>query len=760
MFPRSDISSLKASFGKRGFKYLPLAVLVAVTGIVQAHPLGIFSVNRYSRIELAGSAIRLVSVIDMAEIPSIREFTRIDANGNGTADDQERNRYAQETAARIAYGFKLTVDGREVSVRPAHCAVSFPEGEGGLRTIRLVSSFETSLSNDRGTHDLGFIDRNFDDRIGWKEILVRPLDGITLDRSSVGEEDITDELRNYPADRISDPMNVREATVRFSVGASTGNFRFASFTQAIVGRSKDGLAELISTRDLSVPVMIGSLLIALVLGAGHALTPGHGKTIVGAYLIGSRGTARHAAFLGLTVTATHTIGVFMMGLIALFASRYILPESLFPWLGMISGLIVVGIGLSLVKQRVQIARAGGHSHVGHVHAHDDGEVQHQHSASHRHSHLPPGSDGSPVTWKSLLALGVSGGMLPCPSAIVVLLSAIALGRIGFGLLLILAFSIGLAGVLTGIGMLMVYARRWFERFNTAGPAFRWLPVGSAFIVTIAGVIIAFQGLVQTGLHLPGDFWDRFVSLTPGSLSLTAGSLSVLGLGFVLGLKHALDADHLVAVSTIVSERKGFLSSSLVGALWGLGHTASLLLVGLLVVLFHVQIPDKIAMGMEFTVAIMLVILGANLLWKIRKGATLHFHAHEHSHRLHVHPHLHEHAVPGHRHEQELQNHHKVKASKKPFFVGMVHGMAGSAALMLVVLATISSRAVALLYIAIFGIGSVGGMFLMSALISIPFAITARHRGINRIVQIAAGILSVSFGLFLVWQIGFSEGFLL
>ncbi|TLY30866.1 MAG: hypothetical protein E6K56_06325, partial [Ignavibacteria bacterium] len=474
MFPRSDIPNFIAKVYRRQFRYLFIAVLLALTGIVHAHPLGIFSVNRYTRIDLAGEAIRLVYVMDVAEIPSIQEFTKIDRNGDGNVDDQERNRYAKETTTRIADEFRLTVDGGEAAVRPTHYEVSLPEGQGGLRTIRLVSTFEVFLSRDRGTHEIGFIDHNFDDRIGWKEILVKPLEGITLNRSSVGEEDITNELRNYPADRISDPMNIREAAVRFSAGTSGGNFRFTSFTQAIVGRSKDALGELISTRDLSAPVMMGSLLIALVLGAGHALTPGHGKTIVGAYLIGSRGTARHVA------------------------SRYILPESLFSWLGMISGLIVIGIGLFLVKQRVQIARGGSHSHGGHVHTHDEGEVQHPHGLSHRHTHLPPGSDGSPVNWKSLLALGVSGGMLPCPSAIVVLLSAIALGRIGFGLWLILAFSIGLAGVLTGIGLLMVYARRWFERFNTAGPAFRWLPVGSAFIVTIAGVIIAFQGLVQTG----------------------------------------------------------------------------------------------------------------------------------------------------------------------------------------------------------------------------------------------------------------------
>jgi len=237
------------------------------------------------------------------------------------------------------------------------------------------------------------------------------------------------------------------------------------------------------------------------------------------------------------------------------------------------------------------------------------------------------------------------------------------------------------------------------------------------------------------------------------------AFSILGFGFVLGLKHALDADHLIAVSTIVSERKGFWSSSIVGALWGLGHTAALLIVGLLVIAFHLTIPGKIAQGMEFAVAMMLVLLGANVLLKVLRGATFHVHAHEHHRHLHVHPHLHE----PHLHHQESKNPHHDHASavgKKPFFVGMVHGMAGSAALMLLVLATISSRPLALLYIGIFGIGSVGGMFLMSTLIGLPFSFTARHERLNAIVRTASGILSVVFGLFLAWQIGIVGGLFL
>src|SRR5258708_979530 len=297
-------------------KYL-LFLLLSFAGISESHPLGIFSVNRYARIEVGRDAIRLVYVMDVAEIPSIQEFTKIDANGDGVADDRERNRYAESKLSEIAGAFRLTVDGNPVNARPIAHDLSFPEGQGDLKTTRLTSTFEAPLSGDPRAHDIHFVDHNFDDRIGWKEIVVRPLAGAELDQSSVGTEDVTDELRNYPADRLSNPVKISEATIRFSPGSSSTGFSVASMTQNVISRTKDGFAELISPKELSGPVMFFSLLIAFILGAGHALTPGHGKTIVAAYLVGSRGTAKHAAFLGLTVTATHTIGVFLIGLIAL-----------------------------------------------------------------------------------------------------------------------------------------------------------------------------------------------------------------------------------------------------------------------------------------------------------------------------------------------------------------------------------------------------------------------------------------------------------
>jgi len=267
--------------------------------------------------------------------------------------------------------------------------------------------------------------------------------------------------------------------------------------------------------------MLFGLAIAFLWGAGHALTPGHGKTIVAAYLVGSRGTARHALYLGLTTTITHTAGVFALGLVTLFAAEHILPETLFPWLSLVSGLIVIWLGASLFLSRwrglrvpaaVHAHRHGHHHHEhdpvhGHPHHHDhehghshDHDHSHDHEhGPHTHTHLPPGADGSPVTWRSLLALGISGGLLPCPSALVVLLSAIALNRVAFGLALVVAFSLGLAGTLTAIGLAMVYAKRLFEQTPTATRWMRLASAGSALFILVAGLGLTLQALTQMGL---------------------------------------------------------------------------------------------------------------------------------------------------------------------------------------------------------------------------------------------------------------------
>ncbi len=227
--------------------------------------------------------------------------------------------------------------------------------------------------------------------------------------------------------------------------------------------------------------------------------------------------------------------------------------------------------------------------------------------------------------------------------------------------------------------------------------------------------------------------------------------SLLAFGFVLGLKHAVDADHLAAVSTIASERQSLLSSSLVGALWGVGHTLALLAAGGAVIFLHLQISERTTQVLEFSVGIMLVGLGVNALLKLARGGHLHVHVHEHGGHQHAHPHIHQKEQ-----REAAHTHHGVGFGARPLLIGIVHGLAGSAALMLLVLTTISSPGVALLYIIVFGIGSIGGMMVMSTLFALPARFAARRFArANLALRGLAGLFSLSFGLFMVYQIGFA-----
>jgi ABC-type nickel/cobalt efflux system permease component RcnA len=301
---------------------------------------------------------------------------------------------------------------------------------------------------------------------------------------------------------------------------------------------RDAFTALIEGPSLGPGMVLFALAVAVSLGAFHALEPGHGKTVVAAYLVGSRGTVRHALLLGLVVTASHTVGVYLLGVVTLYASRHVVPERLYPWLGAASGLLIAVLGVSLLWRRL-----AGPSTVGHGHAHDHAHGPHTHASSeheeaharglvhghdapHAEAHAPglaPSHDAArveaharglapshahghhhhdipdgPVSLRALVALGVSGGIVPCPAALVVLLSAVAMGRVGFGLLLIVAFSVGLAAVLITIGLLVVFARRLaarFGRIGAEGPLVRrWLPITSAAVITVSGLVITVQAL--------------------------------------------------------------------------------------------------------------------------------------------------------------------------------------------------------------------------------------------------------------------------
>jgi hypothetical protein len=307
------------------------------------------------------------------------------------------------------------------------------------------------------------------------------------------------------------------------------------------------------------------------------------------------------------------------------------------------------------------------------------------------------------------------------------------------LVLILAFSLGLAAVLTVIGILFVQGGRLLERIPQSGGLLRILPVLSAAVITLIGGGIAWQALRDAGLD-PGYLWTVEIEE-----QRSASALAILGLGLVIGLRHALDTDHLAAVSAIVSERKSLFSSLLIGGLWGLGHTLSLLVVGIGVIMLNLQI-QRYEKALEFGVALMLIGLGLNVLYQLFREGPVHLHAHRHGKQVHAHPHQHTEPTRG--------------WSLRPLLIGMVHGLAGSAGLMLGVLATISAAPLAIAYIIIFGLGSIGGMMVMSVILGLPAHFTASSfTRTNLAVRALSGMFSLGFGAWLVYEIGFVEGLL-
>src|SRR4029079_1786098 len=298
-------------------------------------------------------------------------------------------------------------------------------------------------------------------------------DGGSVVASDVPASSSSDALHAYPSDLLRSPLHVTSARATVALGSETATAPTIgdAFAPAHVGT---GFESLIERGELSIGALLLALAVAAFWGAAHALTPGHGKAMVAAYLVGTRGRARDAFLLGGTVTVTHTAGVFALGFVTLGLSAFIVPEQLYPWLTLVSGVLVVAVGASVLSQRLR-SRGNQHHHDDHEHGHAD----------HQHTH---GHDDA-LTSKGILGVGIAAGLLPCLSALVVLLSAIALHRIALGLALIVAFSTGLAATITAIGLAAVLARRSFGRLSLDGPVVRALPAVSAALILIVGLVI-------------------------------------------------------------------------------------------------------------------------------------------------------------------------------------------------------------------------------------------------------------------------------
>ena len=502
-----------------------MATLAFAAPGAQAHPLGNFSVNHLSKVSISADRVDVRYVLDQAEIPTVQE--------RGVP----RTELLERKVAEVERGLTLTVDGRETALRQAgEPRLTFPPGAGGLDTTRLEVRLRAAVDSPRRVK---LADDTFEDRIGWKAIVAVPGDDTAV-RTQAPSGDPTNGLRRYPEDLLNSPLDRREAS--FSVTAGNGMLiapRSEGAEQVSASRTgSDGFAALFERAAAGEGVLFVLLLAAFGWGAVHALSPGHGKAMVAAYLVGTKGKPRHAVALGATVTIAHTIGVFLLGFVTLALSQYVLPEDLYPWLNLLSGALVVAIGLGVLRSRL---RGRGHSHSHHdhhrhhdhhQHAHDhDHDHGHGHTHDHGHSltragvehfmdhlrgrdhghgdhghghHHHEHADDDTVTNRSLIGLGAAAGLIPCPSALVVLLGAVAQHEVALGLLLIVAFSLGLAGTLTGLGLAVVYARRLLPRLGrvsvsngqaaTLSRVAAALPAASAVVIVGVGCLLTVNAL--------------------------------------------------------------------------------------------------------------------------------------------------------------------------------------------------------------------------------------------------------------------------
>ena len=791
---------------RRVVEWLSRLFMLGLCHVALAHPMGNFSVNHYSKITFESDRVRINYFIDLAEIPTFQELQK--ANVPPTSVDPNSVvvlNYVTARGTELARGLLLEVGSKPLSLRLISREVIFPPGAGGLPTMKMGFVYEAAYSSTPSTVNLDgqnlnihYSDNNYPGHTGWKEIIALASAG-SLFHSSVPTTDRSAELSNYPTDLLTSPPQDLEASfgVAFtpsgavakgeprqivratSTGAALNHAKMeekiAERQPAIHSAStfsrlalpepssspkvhlranvqqtpRSRFTELIQAQDLSAWFLFTAALIAIGLGGLHALEPGHGKTIVAAYLVGSKGTPRHAFLLGLIVTISHTAGVFALGAVTLCASRYIVPEQLYPWMGALSGVTIAGLGGYMLLRRLT-GTAADHSHApGSSQAHWKFWERRADNESGVNSVPSAVSAAQSVSLPQLFTLGITGGIIPCPAALIVLLSAFALHRIGLGFFLIVAFSVGLASVLIGFGMSMVYARRFMSRFQSDGPlAKRWLPVVSSSFITVLGLTLTIQSLAS--VHFDTHLLSR-ENLGP--------ILFVTGLGLVLGMRHSTDADHVVAISTIISKQRSIRNAAVIGSVWGLGHTITIFIVGSLIILFGVEIPPRLGLSMEFSVAIMLVLLGILNLTGVMQKVTARFTPSI------VDPgdsrSLEPRRAASSRIESLLENsvgRLGIYQCVRPLAIGLVHGLAGSAAVALLVLSTIHSPIWATAYLLIFGAGTMIGMMCMTAMIAVPLAFAGdRFAKLGRYLGAASGMASLCFGSFLVYQLGFLGG---
>jgi len=541
-----------------------LCAAFVIPALAAAHPLGNFTINHYAGIRVEPQRILLDVVIDQAEIPTFQARLGFDTDGDGEVSDAETDAGRATACASLQPSLALTVDGGRRTLALDEAGLTFPNGVGGLNTMRIVCEFSATLDAPLAAGArVDFTDSSFVDRLGWREIVASG-SGVTLAAAKAGvpirTATTSDRLRTYPTNLLTQALADKTVSLVVTPGgpmlpaldvadatplAGSGGGAIARASSRPVtpvatapsveaagpapapgsvpgGVTGGELPSIFRSSDLSPIVLLVSILTAGALGAGHALTPGHGKTLMAAYLVGTRGTPLHAAGLGLSVAVSHTLGILVLAAVVVGAQGFLPPDTVVRSAPVIAAISIVAIGGWMLigegrrRWRARVAAAAmapdhihehdhDHNHApdrDHAHDHTDDASpaipgEHSHGGI-THSHLPPA--GSTISWRSLFVLGLAGGLIPSTSALLILLGSIAAGRPAFGFVLVVAFGLGMALVMGGIGLALVLARGRLDRVDAGSPLGR----ASGFVPLAAAVLVFGLGLYLTVQAVSGS----------------------------------------------------------------------------------------------------------------------------------------------------------------------------------------------------------------------------------------------------------------
>jgi nickel/cobalt transporter (NicO) family protein len=506
----------------RAARVIALAVLWSMlgAGTALAHPLGNFTINHLAVVRTDGPRLHVHYVLDIAEIPSFQIM-----HGAGEWNRSARSTWSASEARRVITSLAVAADGMPVDLRLERSSDSTRPGAGGLPTLYWTGDYVAVLP--RVPARVSIIDSVYGDRhIGWKDIVLP------------GASEPTDELRHYPSALLGSPRHNDRATFDLSLAGAVAHVTVSGDAQqtwsvaSIVAPS--ALSDLFARNNQTPWFVLLTILVAFALGGLHALEPGHGKALLAFTLVGSRATFGQAAILAAALTFAHTVAVLVLGLVLFFAAGFA-TETLFTWITLISGLAVALIGARALGNALQRIHGQAHQAHDHDHSHDHGHAHdhhgdthdhhsHTHDHDHGHSHAIPGN--APLHFPSAVVAAMSGGIAPCPAAIVVLLTALHLHRIGYGLLLIVIFSLGLAAVLTGLGIAVVNGAAWLQQRSGFSTITRFAPLVTATVISAIGATMLAQGLA-----------DRGVSVSIGAMvALTLAAIAAYAL--VPRLRHA------------------------------------------------------------------------------------------------------------------------------------------------------------------------------------------------------------------------------